>query len=188
MVECVSPAPVRQSPPPITVEAGVRRSSELLPVGLRLAQQSDAQRLFDTCLDAYKENGFGGVDVDRVRTIIQQGIDRQHYVWAIIDGPERIEAVLGLQMCRLWYGTDHDWYWTELLFYVHPDHRQSRHALKLFRFADWWQRNIRMPVVIGVFPTQDLERKEALFSRYAKRAGSFWLFGDGVFRPLGTPQ
>jgi hypothetical protein len=39
-----------------------------------------------------------------------------------------------------------------------------------------------MPVVLGVFPTTELELKEAMFERYGKRVGSMYLIGDGIFR------
>jgi GNAT superfamily N-acetyltransferase len=164
------------------VEAGTPRWLDNLPLGLRLAQPSDSERLFDICTAAYRENGFGGLDPAAVREVIRKGVNGENCVFGVIDGPLQIEAVLGMQPNKLWYGGDGDWYWAELLFYVRPEHRRSRHARRLFEFAGWWERHMQMPVVISVFPTEELELKEALFARHAKRTGSIWLFGDGVFR------
>ena len=151
---------------------------------MRLAQHSDTDRLFEICKVAYRENGFGGMDDAAVYETIDRGVRREGVVFGLIDGPDRIEAVLGLQPNKLWYGGDNDWYWSELLFFVHPLHRRSRHAQTLFKFAAWWERHFQAPVVISVFPTERLEAKEDLFARYAKRVGSTWLFGDGVFRAV----
>jgi GNAT superfamily N-acetyltransferase len=167
------------------VESGVQHRSHSLPAGLRLAQHNDTQRLFDICKAAYRENGFGGMDDAAVYEVIDRAIRREGFIFALIDGPDRIEAVLGLQPCKMWYGGDNDWYWCELLFYVHPLHRRSRHAFKLFEFARWWERHFRTPVVISVFPTERLEGKEALFERYTtRRVGSFYLVGDGIFHTM----
>lgn len=152
---------------------------------MRLAQRGDEPRLRDILVTAYRENGFGRMDDAAVRDVAAKGCRGESYVFGLIDGPDRIEAVLGLQPSRMWYGGERDWYWTELLFYVHPQHRRSRHAQTLFAFADWWERHARVPVVIGVFPTERLEAKEFLFARHALRVGSLWLIGTGEFRDDG---
>jgi hypothetical protein len=176
----ISAAPTTRSPAPQT---------DSLPAGLRLTQQGDEEALFDLCETAYRENGFGHRDETAVRAVIDHAIARKTYVFGVIPGTNDIpiEATLGLQPSKLWYGTDQDWYWSELLFYVHPACRRSgHHATALFQFAAWWERATRTPVVISVFPTERLESKERLFSRYAQRVGSTWLFGDGQFRNGGA--
>lgn len=176
--ESSAPTAPSASAYPRTFAQGVDR----LPVGLRLAQPADVDRLCDLCITAYKENGFGGRDNAVMRTTLERAAKGDTYAIGLIDGPERIEAMLGLQPCKMWYGGDADWYWADMLFYVHPAHRRSRHAVKLFQFAQWWERHTRTPVILSVFPVDGLERTEALFERYGTRAGSFYLIGDGVFR------
>jgi hypothetical protein len=183
VVRCASRIPVEQSNPPAPVKPlAPSQRSDSLPAGLRLAQPTDADRLFDLCMAAYWEGGFGGRDDTVVRAVIARALNRESGVFGIIDGPDRIEAMLGLEPAKMWYGSDADWYWHDLTFFVHPLHRRSRHAITLFKFACWWERHIRMPVVLGVFPTTELELKEAMFERYGKRVGSMYLIGDGIFR------
>lgn len=153
-----------------------------LPDGLRLAQPGDQKRLFDFCLTAYAENGFGGIDHGEVRRVIEAVVWRDNCVFGIIDGPEKIEAGLGLLATKLWYGGEGDWFWSELLLYVHPQHRRSRHAAKLLQFADWWSRHSAAPVSISLTPADRLVAKERLFSRYGKRVGATFLIGDPTFR------
>ena len=170
---------VQQSAP----ESGPPRWLDSLPLGLRLAQQGDEGRLFDIFFRAYRENGFGGIDTDIVRMVIGMACKHEKYVIGLIDGSTEIEAVLGLQLEKSWYGDEDSWGWKDLMFYVRPEYRKTRHAIKLFRFASWWEKHIRMPVLLSIFPCEDLEGKEHLFGRYAKRAGGLYLVGDGTFHP-----
>ena len=185
MVRCVSrQVQSDQLPSPLVVESGTPCLSDSLPAGLRLAQQGDQERLFDIFYTAYRENGYGGLDDIIVRDVIDKICHAETYACGLIDGAERIEAVLGLQPARLWYGDQNSWYWNELLFYVHPKHRQTRHAIKLFQFARWWERAVQAPVIINIFPTQRLKEKEHLFERYARPAGATYIIGNGEFRSL----
>lgn len=157
------------------------------PKGVRLAQQGDERRLFDLCCIAHGENGFGTLDLNAPRIAIDRAIRRDELVFAVIDGPDRIEATLGLRMSKPWYCSNDsaNWYWDDLLFFVHPLHRRSRHAMKLIKFAEWWSDKTQMPVAIMVLPRDgDIERRDKLFRRHASRAGSTFIIG----RPLFNPQ
>lgn len=154
-----------------------------LPDGLRLAQPGDQKRLFDFCLTAHAENGFGGVDHAEVRKAIEAAVWRNNSFFGVIPGPDRIEAALGLQATKLWYGGIGDWFLSEMLLYVHPLHRKTRHAEKLFQFAGWMARHAGMPVVISLMPVERLGAKEKLFERHGgKRIGATFVFGEPTFR------
>lgn len=155
-----------------------------LPNGLRIAQPGDQGRLFQFCLDAFAEgNGFGGKDDDAIRQVIELAVWRQNNLFGIIDGPDRIEAALGLQASKIWYGGDADWFWSELLIYVHPLHRRNLHHKKLFRFAEWWAEHSGAPVVINLLPSKRLQAKDKLFEQCGgKRIGATYIFGDPTFR------
>ena len=149
------------------------------PQGVRLAQAEDKQRLMALCTIAHAENGYGSMDPDIVAAVIQKAVDRQGSIIAIIDGPERIEAAIGLQPSCPWFckNEPENWYWSELFWYVHPLHRRSRHAFKLFQFAQWWEEQIQAPVLISLMPREDLEKKERLCARFGTRIGSTFLIG-----------
>lgn len=150
--------------------------------GIRLVEAGDRERLFDLFCQAHRENGFGGMDARVVRDVIDRAIKRDNYVIAVVPGPNRIEAVIGLQPNRLWYGDDASWYWTELLVYTHPDYRRSRHAMKLLRFAQWFECEALAPVFVSLMPVEDFARKERLFARFGKKQAVTFLIGDGSFR------
>lgn len=163
------------------------------PKDVRVATLGDERRVFDICATAQAENGLGTLDADVVRATIQAAAERRAGIFAIVDGPERVEAVLGLHMVKPWYcaaNVPTNWYWTELLFFVHPLHRRSRHAVRLFQFAKWWEQETKEPVFVTLFPRDDLEEKEKLFSRHGKRVGSVYLFGDAPAFHVskGTPD
>lgn len=153
------------------------------PKGMRLATAGDEKRLFDMFVVAHAENGYGDMDVKIVQDMIVKGCRNDGAVFGLIDGPERIEAVLGLWPRKAaWYNSDAagNWYWTDLLLYVHPLHRRTRHAVKLFQFAKWAERALDAPVVLEVAPRDRLEDKERLFSRFGKRLGGAYLIGNGL--------
>lgn len=151
--------------------------------GLRLARPGDEERLFDICLEAYRENGFAGIDQDNVRAIIGAACRSENgYVMAFVDGPACIEAVIGLQPQRSWFGDDASWFYTDLLAYVRAQFRASRHAVKLLRFAQWWAEQAGSPVLFNVFPREGFERKAAFFARFGRIAGVTVQFGEFAAR------
>jgi hypothetical protein len=151
------------------------------PKDVSIAQQGDERRVFDLCAIGHAENGWGTIDADVVQATILQATTRKAGIFAIINGPERIEAVLGMHCVKPWYcaaDKAENWYWTELIYFVHPLHRRSRHASRLLQFAKWWEQEIKQPVVLTLLPRDDLEEKDKLFSRHGQRVGSVYLFGD----------
>ncbi len=129
---------------------------------------------------AHAEHGFGDMDPVVVQQAIAKGCNREGVAIALIDGPERVEAVIGLHSFKPWWSTDAaaNWYWQELLIYVHPLHRRTRHALKLLQFAHWWGEKIKMPVVLNLMPKEGFARKEKLFERSGKKIGGSYLIGN----------
>ena len=151
------------------------------PKGVRMAERGDERRLYDIFMFAHGENGFGSVDETTVREAIRKCCEREGLALALIDGPERVEAVLGLRLTTLWYAKQDDpanWYWIDMLFYVHPLHRRTRHAAKLFQFAKWWEEQIKQPVILELMPRGDLERKEKLFGHFGHRIGASFAMSD----------
>jgi hypothetical protein len=155
------------------------------PKGVRIAQPNDEQRIYDLCCIMHAENGYGEMDPDIVRLTIMKATERKGNIIAFIDGPERVEAAIGLQPIKPWYCADKptSWYWSELFLYVHPLYRRSNHASKLFHFAKWWEAEMRMPVMLGLMPRADLPGKEKLFARHGRHVGSFYLIGGQVEWP-----
>lgn len=150
------------------------------PDGVRIITTADEKRIFDLCCMAHGENGFGQMDETMVKDVIHKAALRQGCIIAAIDGPENIEAMLGLWPAKLWYCTDdpQNWYWRDMFFYVHPLHRRSRHAATLFRFARWHEEKMQQPVILELMPRDGFEEKDKLFGRFGHRIGSAFAMGD----------
>ena len=158
------------------------------PSGLRPAQPGDEARLYALFVTAHAENGHGDIDHEAVKSVIARICRGENSIAGIVDGPDRIEAAIALHPEKRWYSTDapENWYHTDLLIYVHPLHRRSRHAVKLFQFAKWWEAETHMPVVLGLMPKDDLEEKDHLFARFGRRVGSLYLIGGDEMWPQRT--
>lgn len=168
------------------VEPSLASVPAQFPAGVRLAQPGDEAGLLELFLLAHHENGWGGVDVQHVRRVIGMatGQNEEGVVVGVIAGPERVEAALGLTLTKQWYGTDADWFWTEMLVYVHPEHRRSRHAVRLMRFAQWWGAESGKPVVISSSPVEGAAAKARFFSRFGAVCSVSFLV-SGKFSPGG---
>lgn len=151
------------------------------PETVRLCRAGDEKPLFDLCMTAFGDNGWGGCDAAAVRSVISRAI-KGEVVMAVIPGPDRLEAVAGFQPSKLWYGDEASWFWTELLVFVHPLHRRSRHFSKLMQFTGWFAHIADAPVLISVMPKISFEAKQRVFSRYGKFVTATYSFGDGEFR------
>lgn len=160
------------------------------PADLRMAHPGDEDRLFSLFAMAHAENGFGDLDPIVVKAAIERGCRGDSIAIALVDGPERIEAAIGLHPEKRWYSTNDttNWYSSDLLIYVHPMHRRSRHAVRLLQFARYWEERTGIPVILGLMPKDDFEGKEKLFERYGRKVGSLFLIGGNGAWPerVGT--
>lgn len=160
------------------------------PQGLRMAVAGDEGRLFTLFCMAHAENGYGDLDPVPVKAAIERGCRGDGCVIAVVDGPERIEAAVGLHPEKRWYSTNapENYYHSDLLVYVHPLHRKSRHAMKLLRFAQWWEQETGLPVMLGLMPKDDFKSKERLFEGFGRRVASVFLIGGAKTWPkqIGT--
>ncbi len=153
-----------------------------MPRGERLARDGDQARIMTLFKLAHRENGWGGMDEAHVADVIDKAANGQGgYVIAIADGQDEIEAVIGLTLTRIWYNTDEDWFWAELIVYVHPAHRRgTRHAVALMQFAQWWAKATGQPVIINMAPVEGFARKARFFGLF----GTPFSMGFSVGRPL----
>ena len=157
------------------------------PTGLRVARKGDEDRLYALFCTAHAENGHGDIDPIAVKAAIERGCIGAGIVIALAEGPERIEAAIGLHPEKRWYCTNDpkNYYNTDLLIYVHPLHRRSRHAVKLFQFAQWWEQETGVPVILGLMPRDDFEDKERLFERFGRKVGALYMIGGTDAWPSG---
>lgn len=161
------------------------------PKNVRLAGKNDDKRILDLCIFAHAEAGIGKLCIPEVSACIAKACNQEAgFVIAIVDGPERVEAMLLLHLDRFWYADPDDpmsYYYTDKMFYVHPLHRRSRHAIRLMQFAHWWEERTDPPmaVVLTLWPTARFEEKEKFFSRHGSKVASSFAMGERSLSALG---
>ena len=129
----------------------------------------------ELCHELHKENGIFTMDVPKVHGMLDKAFDRQGGLLAGIGSVGKLEGLLYLMMSSFWYTTDT--HWEELFLYVRPQHRKSRNAVELLKFAKWCADETNFPIFIGVLSDSSTERKERLYERqFLKPAGSFFLY------------
>lgn len=160
----------------------LRGAPDQPPQGVRLARPGDQSRLYDLCETAFRAgDGFGGSSATRAWDVIGRACQQDYYLWGVIDGPDRMEGVVGFEPARTWYGGDDDWYWLDMITYVHPLHRNSRNGALLLSFGEWWASVCKAPVLIGLMPQIRMGAKINLFGRHGRQIGATFLLGDGEF-------
>jgi hypothetical protein len=172
----------------VPTDGELRELSHDFPMGVRPAQAGDTDEVFDLAIMAHKESGVGNMDEGIVREVVERGCRGDGIIFGIIEGPERIEAVIGLRPELRWYmkNIPENWHNQDILTYVHPLHRKSTHIMKLFRFAKWWGQETGLPVLIGLTLAGDSVRKQKLYSMFARQIGALYmLYGPESFPPRG---
>lgn len=146
---------------------------------MRYAEPADWPRLQHFCQVMHADNGVFALAAHKVNALLKQACWKQTdvppAVIGLIDGPERIEAAVCLQMMQHWYSDQ--WFYADRFLYVHPAHRRSRHAFKLFQFCRSWHKMVEVPVVLSIETLHDREAKERLYGRYGRRVGASFVIG-----------
>lgn len=159
------PRPVIMAPPPVRVATAADRPAIMALLRLQHAEAPIAvvnwPKVAETvgllCPDEKPKKAFGLVAL-------------------AIDGGKVVGCV-GLVFASLWW-TD-DLHLDERFFFVHPDHRKSRHAQRLVDWCKGVQKRFAIPLVSCVFSTKDTERKVAFFQRNYPMVGAVFRYtGD----------
>jgi len=156
------------------------------PHGVRIATMDDESAIVDLLLLDVAQNAkhVAVPNPDRilslVRTATRRQTDKAISIISVIDGPERKPVALTIMEAQKWWWSE-DFYFQELVCFVHPDHRRSRHVHDLLAFCQWWvdawsqSRGQRTYLVCGVMGTRDVAAKTILYARKMKRVGAVFM-------------
>lgn len=155
------------------------------PAGVRIGTVADEAALHRLMMLDVEENARAIAEPcpDKVMEHIQSGTRRRGSIIAMIDGPfgEPVACML-LQPFQ--------WWWSKALFlqevwnYVHPEHRASKHADSMMKFARWSSDNMsrefghRVYLLQGVTAKDNVQKKVAFYSRYGNYIGAFFIYPD----------
>jgi hypothetical protein len=148
---------------------------------VRIADATCEDEAMRLCRELHKENGLFSLNEDKVRATLRKAFDRHGGILGIIGTPSHIEAMICMVISSFWYSDDP--HLEELFIFVCQEHRKSKHAVELIRFAKWAADEGGIPLVIGVISDERTAGKVRLYQRELDRPiGNFFVYGlkDGV--------
>lgn len=162
------------------------------PANVRLASMKDEAAILELLLLDLKENAavVAPIDPERVMEHIVLGTRRQGGLVGVIDGANgQPVAVVVLVPMQWWWSKAH--YLQDVVNYVHPDHRVSRHIHDLIQFERWaadeWSRlfGYRIYLLCGVLGYKRVREKLIMYKRKFLQAGAAFLYpaprdGEGI--------
>lgn len=162
------------------------------PESVRIAGPKDEEALLELLLCDLRENAtaVAPIDEERVMSHIQFGTRRKGGIVGVIDGPDgNPVATVVLAPAQWWWSRAY--YIQDIVNYVHPDHRQSRHIHDLIQFERWasdeWSRlfGYRIFLLCGVLGYKRVREKMIIYKRKFLQAGAAFLYpapreGEGL--------
>ena len=154
------------------------------PATVRAATEADETAVLDLLLLDLRENAekIAPTDREKVMANIQVGTRRRGGVVGVInDSTGKIVAVTILHPVQWWWSNA--WHFFEVVNFVHPDHRQSRHIDDLISFGRWWVDAMtktfgyRVHLVCGVMGILRVRAKIALYTRkFGQQVGAAFVY------------
>lgn len=130
---------------------------------VRIIGRNEEADVMQLCHQLHEENGIFTMDDNKVKIMLSRAFDKQGGILAGVGQPGKLEGLLFLLLSSFWYSNDP--HFEELFLYVTPEHRKSRNAVELLRFAKWCTDQTNYPLFIGLLSNSSTERKELLYER-----------------------
>lgn len=142
----------------------------------RIIQRNEEANVMQLCRQLHDENGMFKMDDEKVRQMLNRAFDKQGGILAGIGPIGKLEGLLYILLSSFWYTNDH--HFEELFLYVTPEHRKSRNAVELLKFAKWCTDQTDYPLFIGILSDASTERKELFYERQLPEdvKGKFFMY------------
>lgn len=143
-------------------------------IGATLSDLPEFMRLFKIM---HAENGMFDLDEDCVRETFNRAVKNKEGVIGLIKGPlGDVRAMLFLLVTRYYY--TQQFHLEELFNFVSPEFRKTNYADTLLRYAIHCQKQLSIPLVIGVLTGSRMEAKVRLYRRrLGMPSGAFFVEG-----------
>lgn len=149
------------------------------PMTVRLGREADEAAILELLILDLKENAefVAPIDEARVLECIRVGTRLRGGFAAVIDGPDGKPVAVTILHPTQWFWSQ-GWYFSDVVSFVHPDHRRSHHADDLIAFGKWVVDEqtrgfgYRVYLICGVMGMDRLWAKTAMFRRKATQVGS----------------
>jgi hypothetical protein len=145
---------------------------------VRIITRAEEENVMELCKRLHGENGMFTMDDAKVREALGMAFDRKGGILGGFGPVGNLHGLVFLQLTSFWYSNDP--YWAEIFLYVVPEHRKSRAAVELLRFAKWCADDTDYPLFIGILSNKPTERKELLYERqlHTKSKGRFFVYPE----------
>lgn len=153
------------------------------PVTVRLGTAADEPAILELLVMDLRENAefIAPIDEDRVMETIQVGTRmRGGFAGVICDTDKRPVAVTVIHPIQWWWSQG--WYFYDVVTFVHPDHRKSKHVDDLMAFGRWISDQqtkgfgYRVYLICGVMGAHRLWTKIALYRRRFTQVGAAFCY------------
>ena len=143
----------------------------------RLIGRDENDNVMEICRKLAAENALFEMDDGKVRSMMDRAYDQKGGILAGIGEKGKLEGLMFILLTSFWYSNDP--YWEEFFLYVLPEHRKTRNAVELLRFAKWCANESGFPLFIGILSNHPTERKELLYERQLRAddyKGRFFIY------------
>jgi hypothetical protein len=130
---------------------------------VRIIGRDEHDNVMDICRKLAAENALFSMDDKRVHDMMSMAYDQKGGILGGIGEKGNLQGLIFILLTSFWYSNDP--YWEEFFLYVLPEHRKSRNAVELLRFAKWCADESSYPLFIGILSNHPTERKELLYER-----------------------
>lgn len=162
------------------------------PSVVRLIRKGDEVAVFDAIILAHGDNGIFPVSAKKVIALIDAAVSEDSTsgykpIVGIIEGVKGIEALTILTLDQMPYSDT--WFLSELINFVHPDYRKSKHVHALMdfqmQFAQKMSKTIgtNVALITGIITRKRLEPKMRLFQRKYMQIGALFVYNLGKDTP-----
>jgi hypothetical protein len=163
------------------------------PANVRIAIGTDTMPIYNLLLGLYAENAMfrlskqRALETIRCMTYPEYGKRRGRWgICGVIDGPNGIEASIGMELMTWWY-TD-DFHLMEDWNFVHPDHRKSNHVNDLIDFAKWAAEQLKVPGQLGIITNDRTAAKVRLYRRRIPQVGAYFMWNMAANTRVGIKE
>ena len=164
--------------------------SDSNPFNVRKADPYDLEPLFNLAMFLSHEDALQPVSEAKLRATVQRCVNMDNAIAGIIDGPDGIDASVGLVLDQFPY-SDQDhlaarWIGTSKAYQDRITKQRERNyapedagfASRLLRFAKWASDQMDVPLVITVLTASDLKAKLTSYQRQTPQIGAIFGWGD----------
>lgn len=159
------------------------------PAGVRVATKDDEKACLDLLTLDIGQNGahIAPMDEEKILAHIQTATRGRGGIIGVIDGPEAKPVAIVVLMPFQWWWSQ-GWYLQELVNFVHPEHRKSRHVDDLLDFAKWASDHLsklngyRTHLLCGCLGAWRVQAKIALYRRKFMQAGAAFVYPAPVLK------